>query len=126
MPTLLIYNKRSTSLFEVVVATVIFSLVMAGMASVFVSSKRYVLRARDRITSSEMGKLFLEPLQLAVRADSWDSGFLACGELGLGSHSCGASSVNTIPYTVQYQVDNIPGVSLRRVTAKVSWTELSP
>jgi len=123
MPTLLIYNKRSTSLFEVVVATVIFSLVMAGMASVFVSGKRYILRARDRITSSEVGKLFLEPLQLAVRQDTWNS-----GNLSIGAHSCGVSQkINNIPYTAQYQVDAVDGIEdLRRVTVKVNWTELSP
>ena len=114
-------NGKAVTLVEVLVSMVLLALVMTGLVNVFGAGNHYALYSRNRMTSSEMGKLFLEPLQLAVRADSWDS-----GELGLGSHSCGASSVNTIPYTAQYQVDNVPGVSSRRVTAKVSWTELAP
>ena len=118
MPTL-ICNKRSTTLFEIIVATVIFSLVMAGVVGVFVAGKRQVMHSRDRMTSSEMGKLFLDPLQLDVRQDFWVS-----GALDWGPHSYGVSQiVNTIPYTAQYDVTPVPGTDLRRVVATISWTE---
>ncbi|MDD5097415.1 MAG: prepilin-type N-terminal cleavage/methylation domain-containing protein [Candidatus Omnitrophica bacterium] len=117
----LICNKRSTTLIEVIVSTVIFALVMAGMVSVFVSGKRHIMLSRDRMTSGGIGKFFLEPLQLAVRQDTWNSGSLACGALGLGAHSCGVSQVNNIPYTANYTVSTVAGTTLRRVVAAVNW-----
>ncbi|MDD5562062.1 MAG: hypothetical protein PHT50_08075 [Candidatus Omnitrophica bacterium] len=134
----LICNKRSTTLFEVIVATVIFALVIAGMASVFVSSKRQIMHAMDRMTSSEMGKLFLDPLQLAVRQDNWDT---VNNALTIGTTYCDASGtnqnpacpslavhrkVNNIDYTARYDISNVAGSTLRRVKLRVSWTEFSP
>ena len=121
----LIYNKRSTTLFEIIVATVIFSLVMAGMVSVFVAGKRHVLHARDRMTSGEMVKLFIEPLQLAVRQDTWDT---AANALSVGNHSGGAAqNINNVPYTAQYNVTDLgAGTNVRKVMATITWTESSP
>jgi hypothetical protein len=132
MPTL-ICNKRSTTLFEIIVATVIFSLVMAGMVSVFVSGKRHMMHSRDRMTSSEMGKLFLEPLQLAVRQDTWgavgnglNEGTTYCDASGIQNPACPSVAsqrvVNNVDYTVQYDITAVPGTDLRRVVATVNWT----
>jgi len=142
MPTL-IRSKRSTSLFEVIVATVILSMVLAGMVSVFVASKRHVMHSRDRITSGEMGKLFIDPLQLYVRQDNWDTVSNALRLVGsnyitycdadpahatLQNPACPADAsqrkVNNIDYTAQYEVAAVSGTELRKVTVKVNWTEL--
>jgi len=136
MPTL-ICNKRSTTLFEIIVATVIFSLVMAGMVGVFVAGKRHVLHSRDRMTSSEMGKLFLEPLQLYVRQDTWDTvgnalntGTTYCNASGPFNSACPSVAsqriVDSIDYTAQYEVSPVNAAwvdSARRVVATVNWTE---
>ncbi|MDD5129385.1 MAG: hypothetical protein PHO40_07040 [Candidatus Omnitrophica bacterium] len=134
----LIYRNRSTTLFEVIIATLIFSLVMAGMVGVFVSGKRNILHSRERMTGSEMGKLFLEPLQLAVRQDTWDT---AANALYVGTTYCDASgsdqnpacpsvasqrTVNNIDYSAQYDVSYVSGTSLRRAKVQVNWTEFSP
>ena len=88
--------------------------------SVFVSGKRHVMHAGERMTSSEMGKVFLEPLQFAVSQDTWDT-----GALSVGSHPSGGSqTVNNIPYTTNYEVTQTSGVdSPRRVVTTVKWTE---
>jgi len=138
MPTL-ICSKRSTTLFEVIVAVVIFSLVMAGMVSVFVAGKRHVMHSRDRMTSSEIGKLFIEPLQLAVRQDTWDTTANGLNLVGLNYTTyCDADvghtqnpacpsvasqrKVNNINYTAKYEISNAL-TYLRRVKTTVSWTE---
>jgi len=139
----LICNKRSTTLFEVVISAVIFALVMAGMAGVFVAGKRQVIHSRERMTSSEMGKYFLEPFQFAVRQDTWDTASNALRLVGGnyitycdsdGTHTQNPAcpsvadlrKVNNVEYTAKYNVSKVSGVELRRVKAQVSWTEFSP
>ena len=142
LPTL-ICNNRSTTLFEVIVATVIFSLVMAGMVSVFIAGKGHIMHSRERMTSSEMSKLFLEPLQLAVRQDTWDTATNGLRLVGgnyttycdsIGGHTqnpaCPAVAsqrrVNNIDYTAQYEIANVSGTDLRRVRVQVHWSEFTP
>jgi Tfp pilus assembly protein PilV len=132
---------RSTTLFEVIVATVIFSLVMAGMVGVFVAGKRHVFHSRERMAGSEMGKLFLDPLHLHVRQSDWDDttsntnalliGTTYCDSSGVGQNpACpsvaGQRKVNNIDYSAQYDVNSVSGTGLRRVKVHVNWTEFSP
>ena len=141
MPTL-IRSKRSTTLFEVIVSTVIFSLVMAGMVSVFVASKRHVMHLRNRMSGSEIGKLFLDPLQLAVRQDNWDTASNGLRLVGtnyitycdsVGGHpqnpACPSVAsqrkVDNIDYTAQYELAGVAGTDLRKVKVQVFWTEPS-
>lgn len=136
MPAL-IRNKRSTTLFEVIVSTVIFALVMAGLASVFVSGKRQILHSMERMAGGEMGKLFLDPLQMAVRQDNWGE---VSNALTVGTTYCDASGVNqnpacpslalhrkvnSIDYTARYDVDTV-FTNLRRVKTTINWTEVAP
>jgi len=133
----LICNKRSTTLFEVIISTIIFSLVMAGMASVFVAGKRHVVHSRERVISGEMGKLFLDPLQLYVRQNDWDTASNALRVVGSNyttycdsdaghtqNPACPSErSVNNVAYTAEYNVSYASGTDLRRVTTKVNWVE---
>lgn len=147
MPTILICNKRSTTLFEVIVAVVIFSLVMAGMVSVFVAGKRQIMHSQGRMTASEMGKLFLDPLQLAVRQNNWDASdnglkwdpanldadnnyLTYCdsvpGHATLQNPACpaaGERKVNNIVYTAEYKTAQVSGTYLRSAQVKVVWNE---
>ena len=116
---------------------------MAGMVSVFVSGKRHVMHARERMTGSEIGKLFLEPLQLAVRQDTWDAASNGLKLVGVNyttycdsvpAHTqnpacpsvASQRKVNNIDYTAQYVENPIPGTDLRKVKVQVSWTEFTP
>ncbi len=134
----IIRSRRSFTLFEVVVATLIFSLAMAGLIGIFVAGTRNVLHFRERMTGSEMGKLFIDPIQLYVRQDTWDA---STNALTLGTTYCNSSgsnqnpacpsvstqrSVNGVSYDAQYDVSSISGMGARRVKTKVSWSEFSP
>jgi len=134
---MIIRNKRSTTLFEIIVATVIFSLVIAGILGVFVAGKRHIMHAQGRMTSSEIGKLFIDPLQFSVRQDTWDN---TSNGLSLGITSCSASGdqnpacpsvatqriINNIDYTAQYNVSALPNTDLRKVAVRINWDEPSP
>ena len=115
------------------------------MVSVFVAGKRNVMHARERITSSEIAKLFIEPLQLYVRQSDWDTAsnglkWVAgnyttyCDSIpahaGLQNPACPSAGtermVNNIDYTAQYEVAKVAGTDLRSAKVKVSWTEFTP
>ena len=96
-------------------------MVMAGMVSIFVAGKQHVMHSRDRMTSSEIGKFFLEPLGLAVSQSTWDT-----GALSEGAHSGTTQKINNIDYTAPYAVSSLDGArpdAPRRVVATVHWTE---
>jgi prepilin-type N-terminal cleavage/methylation domain-containing protein len=115
-------NKQTGfTLVEIMVATVILSLVILGMVSVFVAGKRHVISARDRMTGSEISKLFIDPLQMYVRQDTWGA---AGNALNSGTTSGPSVKIGSVDYTPQYDVSNTAG--LRRVKAQISWPDSSP
>ncbi|MFA6358106.1 MAG: type II secretion system protein [Candidatus Omnitrophota bacterium] len=129
-------HVKGFTLLEIIVATLLFSLATAGMVSIFVGGKRQVMHVRDRTASSEMGKLFLDPLQLDVRQDTWGLGF-AENALTVGTTYCDSDGghtqnrscpaltnrkLNNIEFSSTYTTDMV-GTNLRRVKVKVNWTE---
>ena len=136
-------KRTGFTLIEIVVATVIFCLIVMGMASLFIAGKRHVLHSRDRMSGSEMGKFFVDPLQMDVRQDTWDSAInpnalklttTYCDSVGGNPQNpacppVGNRKINNIDYTVQYDVSVVNPVSapdLRRVKAQIGWTESAP
>jgi prepilin-type N-terminal cleavage/methylation domain-containing protein len=123
-------NKRiGFSLVEVLVALVVFALVVAGLTSVFVAGGKLITHNRERMTSSELGKLFVDPLQADVRMDTWDSG---SNELRLGTRNGVAQTINNRTFNETHSVvdntsdANLAGTTLRRVISTMCWTEPSP
>lgn len=117
-------NKRGFTLLEIIIATMLFALVMSGLMGIFVAGKRHTIHSRERMTGSELEKLFLDPLQMAVRQDTWDQ---AGNELKTATGvSLPAQKVNNVDYTAQKDVNVVAGTDLRRVKVQVNWTEPSP
>ena len=109
---------------EVVVAAIVFSLVIVGLTSVFVSGNKIVVHNRERATSAQLGKFFLDPLQVHVRLDKWlDAG--PGNKLAIGSWPGAVETINTRVFTeTQHDVAYVKsGWDLRRVITKISWTE---
>jgi prepilin-type N-terminal cleavage/methylation domain-containing protein len=130
-------KKKGFSLVEVLVAAVIFSLLMLGMFSVFVSASKHITHARERMTSSQLGEFFIDPLQVYVRYDTWDQ---ASNELRLttaGTPRFGVTqSINNRNFSETHTVADgnpaginydaaLAGTVLRRVTSTITWTEPS-
>jgi Tfp pilus assembly protein PilV len=114
------FNQKALTLVEIVVALLILSLTMAGLVNIFIAGKRYILHSRSRMSGGELGKLFLDPLQMQVRQDEWGNN---CLSAGIGCP--GAESLQGITYTPTYQVNNVSGTNLRRVKVIINWQEPS-
>lgn len=64
-------TKKALSLVEILVSTLIFALIMGGLANLFVATKQHILYAHSRIAAAELGRYFLDRLQMDVRQDTW-------------------------------------------------------
>lgn len=135
-------KKKGVSLLEIIVAMVVLSLVMLGMTSLFFAAKANLFHSGARTSAVQLGKLFLDPLQMHVRSDNWDT---AANALSTGTRFCDGTantqqpagicppaverSINGTTYTAQYDIS--PGAvavdpSLRRVVVTVRWQENIP
>ena len=113
-------NKKSLTLIEIVISLVIFSLVMAGLTNVFFAAKRYIIYNRSLMTGGELGKLFLDPLQMDVRQDTWDQ---AGNRLNVGTFTdTSIASIAGRKYDAAYEVSE-PLLDIRKVKVDITWTE---
>ncbi|MCU0652149.1 MAG: prepilin-type N-terminal cleavage/methylation domain-containing protein [Candidatus Omnitrophica bacterium] len=140
-------HKKGVSLLEILVSVVILAIGVGGLGGIFVASKNYIQHSKSRIAGGELGKLFLSPLQMAVREDTWDTsenainiGTTWCDSVAghtqnpaLASLPADARKLNNIPYTAQYEASdfqldpiNNPNIKLRKVITTISWTEIKP
>ena len=113
-------NVSGMTLTEVLVAAVILALVLAGVANIFIAEKRYILHSRSRMSGGELGKIFLDPLQMDVRQDLWSTNCLG------SSSGCtsAAQIINSISYTPAYTITDVGyGTTLRRVVLQITWNE---
>ncbi len=106
---------------EILVSVIILALVIAGMANLFVSGKRWLLHSRSRMAGAELGKLFVEPLQAQVRQDKWNT---SC----VGVNNCSSSNrtLDNIVYNANYTTSDVNGTNLRRAQVTINWTETPP
>lgn len=140
------HNKSGFSLVEIIVASVIFALVVVGLMSVFVAGSKHIIHARERMTSAEVGKLFIDPLQTDVNQSTWTLG-QASNALTIGTTYCDSDAGHTqnknCPPAAQRVVNNrefsatyaiadattdtaLANTDLRRVTTTITWNEPSP
>lgn len=116
-----IVDRKALTLIEILVAALILAIVMAGLVNVYIASRRYVIHARLRMTGGELGRSFLEPLRMEVRQDSWGSNCLS------NSAGCPSSeTIDNIGYNSTYNINDVAGTNLRRVTVSIAWTEPNP
>ena len=114
------HKNSGFTLLEIIISTIILSLLLLGMLGVFVAGNTWVGHFRERMVSVELGKFFLDPLQDQVRQDTW-----------AGSQLANPGSYNGISQTINNRVFNeihtvsptIAGTDLHRVTSTISWTE---
>lgn len=132
------HRNRGFSLVEIIVATIILSLTILGLLGVFVAGNNWVVHFRERSTSAELGKLFVDPLQMDVREDTWTSG-VAGNALTAGDTYCDNDAghtqnkncptqeqrtVNAKEFTTGYRITaDSPAAKLRKVTTIIRWSE---
>ena len=65
-------QKTGFTLMEILVSAMILVTIVYGLINIFLASKGRSMHSRSVITSAELGRYFLEPLQLQVRQDWWN------------------------------------------------------
>jgi prepilin-type N-terminal cleavage/methylation domain-containing protein len=113
-------KKSGFSLVEIIVSAVVFSLVITGLISVFISGNKLVIHIRERMTSVQLGKLFLDPLQVYVRQDTWGSNDLSINGINKPG---GSQIINNRTFTENHSVSTVAGTGLQRVTSTISWVQ---
>jgi prepilin-type N-terminal cleavage/methylation domain-containing protein len=114
-------KKSGFTIVEVLISAVIFSLLIVGLTSVFIAGKKLIIHSRERMTSVELAKLFLDPLQAYVRLDTWSQ---ASNQLGMmGTWSGTAQNINNRTFSEQHVVSGVASTDLRRVVSTISWPE---
>ena len=105
-------NKRAFTLFEILVSVIILALVITGLANVFVAGKKYIKHSRLRISGGELGKKFLDPLQIYVRQDTWSTNPLGTNNISLPAED---------GFTPTYVTSTLPGANIKKVKVTVTW-----
>jgi len=120
-------NKKGLSLLEILIAALILSLVITGLAGIFVSGKRLVLHSRARMTGGELGKFFLDPLENRVRQDEWDFNCLSNNAFcNPQQETVGPITYNAVFNTSAVAVPLGTNPPLRRVTVTITPNENTP
>jgi len=120
-------SLSALSLVEILVSILIFSLVMSGFVNLFISGKRFIMHSRWRMTAGELGKYFLDPLQMDVRQDTWNNP--SSNNLSAPSPLTNTSLfIDTKNYTANYTVTNVTVNSsqVRKVKLRIIWNESFP
>lgn len=113
---------------EILVSTVLVSVMLVGMINIFFAGRRYIQRSRLRMAGGELGRVFLEPLQNSVRQDAWASGCLGSdGVLGCPPVILSQGSVTYTPdYTITtVQVGGVD-TTLKKVNLTIQYHENQP
>lgn len=121
-------NEKALSLLEIIIAAVILSITMVGLTNLFISGKRLGLHSQYRMSSAEIGKYFLDPLQKFVRQDQWGSNCLSRN----GTNPSGCDTTpwkdpsSQIEYTPTYVISSLGSTNLRKVNMLIRWNERAP
>lgn len=129
------------TLVEVLISSIILAVTLVGMAGLFAGSRKWLTHSRSKMTGAELSRVFLSPLQMQVRRDTWEQAINAlqpgtryCDDdpahsgLQMPGDFCQQLQAETtlfgMPFKAQYEIDTVSGV--RRVRITVHWTEENP
>ena len=117
-------KKNALTLIEILVATLILAITMAGLVNLFMSGKKLLLRNPYRMTAVDLGRFLLDPLQMNVSASLWTS---TC--LGGNAANCPSVGAFVTSYASAYTFSTITiggTPRLRKATVRITWNELNP
>ena len=64
-------SKKAFTLVEVIISMVIFAITMVGITNLLIYSKQQTGQSHSRMVQGELGRYFLDRLQMHVREDTW-------------------------------------------------------
>jgi len=104
---------------EVIVATVIFTLAMAGVFASISQLRQPAVESTQEVTAAFLGKRILEDLRREVNGQSWN---VVGSELVDGQHTRPDVIISGKTYRSVYTVIPDPnGTRAKRVTLNVTW-----
>jgi len=113
-------KKSGFTLVEIMVAAIVFSLIILGLVSVFIAASKHIAHSRERMTSAQLGKFFIDPLQAYVRFDTWDD---IDNELSVGTKFGEIQIINNRNFSEEHDISVVADTDLRRVTSTITWNE---
>ncbi len=114
-------RKNAFTLVEIIVGSLILTLIVASFLSVALSIQRLNRRSLYRLQAINVARQVLEGLYQEVRQDTWNT---SSNGLRQGQNISGGSFiVDDINYTAQYNVQYIASNRLARVDLTVQWQE---
>jgi Tfp pilus assembly protein PilW len=117
-----IRDSAGLSLLEIIVSMMILAAALVGLINVFVMSNALLAHSRARVSASQLGTVFLEPLHSDVRLTDWN---LSSNNLTVQTDVVKSPvAVNNIDITPKYTVADDPsGSTIRRVSLNLTWNE---
>jgi Tfp pilus assembly protein PilV len=119
-------NSKGVSLLENLIAVVILVFIILGLVGIFISGRQHIAHSRSLVAAAELGRYYLDPLQMQVRQDQWAGNGLGArnGAFCQSDAALLPQNINGILYTPTYVVSDAPGsTTIRRVKLTVTWTE---
>jgi hypothetical protein len=119
-------NTKGVSLLENLIAVIILILILFGLIGIYVAGRKHIGHSRSLVAAAELGRYYLDPLQIQVRSDQWAGNCLGTrnGTLCQADPLLLPQNINGILYTPVYVVSDAPGsTTTRRVKLTVTWTE---
>lgn len=117
--------KKGFGFIEVIISLVLITLTITGLAHLFLAGKRLLFLSHTRMGGGELGKVFLDPLQMDVRQDQWGSNCLSSNPTSGCTQNASVSNIN---YNAAYTITNVlaGNDNLRRIKVDISWNENVP
>lgn len=120
-------SKDGLTLLEILIATLLFALVVTGLAHIFLAGKRHIRHGRSRITASEFNKYVLDVLPMQVRQDEWATNCLGQGiNCATTVDQTWTNEADNIIYSTTTISSAVSGTELRKVVTRVNWSEPTP
>jgi prepilin-type N-terminal cleavage/methylation domain-containing protein len=114
-------KKKGLSLLEILISMFILSLVVVGLANIFISTKRNILHTRYAMVGAELTKQYLAPLHKDVRQDTWTTNCLG-NNVGCPT---GVLTVYDMAYTPTAPFVSAGPGNLRKAKITLTWTEFN-
>lgn len=117
--------KKSVTLTECIVGSVILALVFGGLLASFVAARKYVLRANTRLIAVNLGREALNGLYQYVRQDQWDTSGTALYSASTAWQNYNVLTnpninIDGIPYGLNtYNVRRVAGQDYREVRVNI-------
>ena len=113
-------SQQAFSLVEVLVASMVFILAVAGVLATLSAVRQPASTAERELKAAIVGQQVLEEMRVKVDANDWNAANLA--ETG-GTPQTFTKTVNGVDYEISYTVVEDPVSHARQVNMTVNWPD---